>query len=86
MRQVLFSMEVSVHKGTEFTGHETLSLSIEYRVLRRELVNEGYIKNNVFVKDYVFNDKREAAIALLGRMVSRKAAKTLGMQEIQRLR
>ena len=66
-----------VHKGTEFTGHETLSLSIEYRVLRRELVNEGYIKNNVFVKDYVFNDKREAAIALLGRMVSRKAAKTL---------
>ena len=66
-----------VHKGTEFTGHETLSLSIEYRVLRRELVNEGYIKNNVFVKDYVFNDKREAAIALLGRMVSRKTAKTL---------
>ena len=66
-----------VHKGTEFTGHETLSLSIEYRVFRRELVNEGYIKNNVFVKDYVFNDKREAAIALLGRMVSRKAAKTL---------
>jgi hypothetical protein len=66
-----------VHKGTEFTGHETLSLSIEYRVSRRELVNEGYIKNNVFVKDYVFNDKREAAIALLGRMVSRKTAKTL---------
>ena len=66
-----------VHKGTEFTGHETLSLSIEYRVLRKELVNEGYIKNNVFVKDYVFNDKREAAIALLGRMVSRKTAKTL---------
>mgnify|MGYP000016776727 FL=1 len=66
-----------VHKNTEFTGHETLSLSIEYRVLRRELVNEGYIKNNVFVKDYVFNDKREAAIALLGRMVSRKTAKTL---------
>ena len=70
-----------VHKGTEFTGHETLSLSIEYRVLRKELVNEGYIKNNVFVKDYVFNDKREAAIALLGRIVSEKVAETLWIAE-----
>ena len=70
-----------VHKGTEFTGHETLSLSIEYRVLRRELVNEGYIKNNVFIKDYRFNDKRKAAMALLGKNIPERTAEALWIAE-----
>ena len=70
-----------VHEGAKFSYHEDLSLAMWCYVLRRKLLNEGYVKNNVFVKNHVFKSKYEAAIVLLGRHVSEKVAETLWIAE-----
>ena len=66
-----------VHEGAKFSYHEDLSLAMWCYVLRRKLLNEGYVKNNVFIKDYRFNDKRKAAMALLGRNIPEEAERVL---------
>ena len=53
------------------------NLENRYHSLRKKLIDKGYVKNNVFVKDYVFNDKREAAIVLLGRNIPEEAERVL---------
>ena len=37
---------------------ESILIENRYHSLRKKLIDKGYVKNNVFVKDYVFNDKR----------------------------
>ena len=70
-----------VHEGAKFSYHEDLSLAMWCYVLRRKLLNEGYVKNNVFIKDYRFNDKRKAAMALLGKNIPERTAEALWIAE-----
>ena len=70
-----------VHEGAKFSYHENLSLAMWCYVLRRKLLNEGYVKNNVFIKDYRFNDKRKAAMALLGKNIPERTAEALWIAE-----
>ena len=66
-----------VHKGAGFARIESILIENRYHSLRKKLIDKGYVKNNVFVKDYVFNDKREAAIVLLGRNIPEEAERVL---------
>lgn len=82
MRQVLIFMEVFLSiKGLVSLGLnpriESILIENRYHSLRKKLIDKGYAKNNVFVKDYVFNDKREAAIVLLGRNIPEEAERVL---------
>lgn len=80
--QVLIFMEVFLSiKGLVSLGLnpriESILIENRYHSLRKKLIDKGYVKNNVFVKDYVFNDKREAAIVLLGRNIPEEAERVL---------
>ena len=58
-----------VHKGSGFSAFEEGTIAQEIHNLRKKLIDEGYVKNNVFVKGYVFNNMHEATVTLLGRMI-----------------
>lgn len=66
-----------VHEKADFSGAEARAIARKYHDLRRKLLNEGCVKNNVFVKNHVFKSKYEAAIVLLGRHVSEEAERVL---------
>ena len=70
-----------VHEKADFSGAEARAIARKYHDLRSKLLNEGCVKNNVFVKNHVFKSKYEAAIVLLGRHVSEKVAETLWIAE-----
>lgn len=59
--------EFIVHAGSIIT-HDTLaSLFENYGDLRKSLINNGTIANNVFMKDYQFDSSSAAAAVILGR-------------------
>ena len=66
-----------VHKGAGFARIESILIENRYHSLRRKLLNEGCVKNNVFVKNHVFKSKYEAAIVLLGRNIPEEAERVL---------
>ncbi len=58
---------VKITKGSYFRNHETNTLLLDYRNKRTELINNNYVNNGIFIKDYVFKNSREAYCCCYGR-------------------
>lgn len=56
-----------VKKGSRIAESNTAGLQNNYVELRKELVKERIVKDNVFQKDYVFESSSAAAAVILGR-------------------
>lgn len=58
---------VKITKGSYFRNHETNTLLQVYRNKRAELINNNYVNNGIFIKDYVFKNSCEAYCCCFGR-------------------
>lgn len=56
-----------VCKGSRISIDNTTGIQHDYLNLRNQLVQDGVIQNNQFVKDYEFNSPSAAAAVVLGR-------------------
>ena len=62
--------KIKVSKGSFFRNIEVNSVSQKARNERMFLLNNGYVKNNQLVKDYIFDNPSLAVSALMGHMAS----------------
>lgn len=56
-----------VKKGSQFSDKETNSCDQSIRKHRQSLIDDGSVKDNIFVKDVKFNSPSTAAACILGR-------------------
>lgn len=66
--EYLPSGKVTIFKGSLFRKIETNSLRASISNLRKMLIGNGYVKEDVMIKDYTFENPSNAISTLLGRM------------------
>jgi len=64
------SKKVTVLEGSYFSPRQATTLSKTRKKLREKLIQEGYIKNDRFVKDYTFNSPSQASGVCYGSPIS----------------